>query len=597
MAKVNVQKKGKLNTYKFVGTEEPKGKGSNPFGATGHFNENTQAINALGASVNGIMDTVQKLKEAQLAEFEARQKDKPKKDPNYGKTKKKKGKGNPVLNFAKSVTKAGGSFLEGILGMVGNMLKMAIAVPALMWLAKPENKEKIVTLVKVLSKIGKFIFDFAQFGITQTLDGLYMMLSGETKWWEKLLGFGKALLGLSTIILGIGFLKNPVKTIKTIVRGVRILIGILKKQMLKNAIPGLQEGGVLPKPAPVSKTIKQLKGFARGGWISGPQSGYPVSLDGGRSTSFIGHGTEYVSQKADGGAFIVPFDTPATRKDPGLTQKRASEAKSKGFSEGGLLDVPKLSIPTFSEGGIVPFNQSLPHFSVPQFSTGGVLNVSTPSIPKFDLPDVKPIKGFSEGGVVNNFNVPPLPSLNIPSPIQQFAQGGQYTQTYSPNISSSVSPKYNFATGGVLPTINIPKFDEGGVAPRPIKGGMGQLFQIFKDQTKLNVFGKMINKVKGAGQSVISKVTQGRNNQANKSRDAMMQQLEATAGQVAAVNEQNQNAIAQAEAMTSGGGGGGSSEPVLKGLPGLGTYNQNGVLKTTSTVLNSNNNSMRGLLK
>ena len=597
MAKVNVQKKGKLNTYKFVGTEEPKGKGSNPFGATGHFNENTQAINALGASVNGIMDTVQKLKEAQLAEFEARQKDKPKKDPNYGKTKKKKGKGNPVLNFAKSVTKAGGSFLEGILGMVGNMLKMAIAVPALMWLAKPENKEKIVTLVKVLSKIGKFIFDFAQFGITQTLDGLYMMLSGETKWWEKLLGFGKALLGLSTIILGIGFLKNPVKTIKTIVRGVKILIGILKKQMLKNAIPGLQEGGVLPKPAPVSKTIKQLKGFARGGWISGPQSGYPVSLDGGRSTSFIGHGTEYVSQKADGGAFIVPFDTPATRKDPGLTQKRASEAKSKGFSEGGLLDVPKLSIPTFSEGGIVPFNQSLPHFSVPQFSTGGVLNVSTPSIPKFDLPDVKPIKGFSEGGVVNNFNVPPLPSLNIPSPIQNFAQGGQYTQTYSPNISKSVSPNYNFATGGVLPTLTMPTFDEGGVAPRPIKGGMGQLFQIFKDQTKLNVFGKMINKVKGAGQSVISKVTQGRNNQANKSRDAMMQQLEATAGQVAAVNEQNQNAIAQAEAMTSGGGGGGSSEPVLKGLPGLGTYNQNGVLKTTSTVLNSNNNSMRGLLK
>ena len=597
MAKVNVQKKGKLNTYKFVGTEEPKGKGSNPFGATGHFNENTQAINALGASVNGIMDTVQKLKEAQLAEFEARQKDKPKKDPNYGKTKKKKGKGNPVLNFAKSVTKAGGSFLEGILGMVGNMLKFAIAVPALMWLAKPENKEKLVTLVKVLSKIGKFIFDFAQFGITQTLDGLYMMLSGETKWWEKLLGFGKALLGLSTIILGIGFLKNPIKTIKMIVSGVKILIGILKKQMLTNLIPGKAEGGILPKPAPVSKTIKQLKGFARGGWISGPQSGYPVSLDGGRSTSFIGHGTEYVSQKADGGAFIVPFDTPATRKDPGLTQKRASEAKSKGFSEGGLLDVPKLSIPTFSEGGIVPFNQSLPHFSVPQFSTGGVLNVSTPSIPKFDLPDVKSIKGFSEGGVVNNFNVPPLPSLNIPSPIQQFAQGGQYTQTYSPNISKSVSPQYNFATGGVLPTINIPKFDEGGVAPRPIKGGMGQLFQIFKDQTKLNVFGKMINKVKGAGQSVISKVTQGRNNQANKSRDAMMQQLEATAGQVAAVNEQNQNAIAQAEAMTSGGGGGGSSEPVLKGLPGLGTYNQNGVLKTTSTVLNSNNNSMRGLLK
>ena len=91
-------------------------------------------------------------------------------------------------------------------------------------------------MVKVLSQIGKFIFDFAKFGITQTLDGLYMMLSGETNWWQKLLGFGKALLGLSTIVLGIGFLKNPVKTIKMIVSGVKILIGILKKQMLNKGL-------------------------------------------------------------------------------------------------------------------------------------------------------------------------------------------------------------------------------------------------------------------------------------------------------------------------------------------------------------------------
>ena len=38
------------------------------------------------------------------------------------------------------------------------------------------NKEKLITLIKVLSKIGKFIFDFTKFGITQTLmDGLYNM--------------------------------------------------------------------------------------------------------------------------------------------------------------------------------------------------------------------------------------------------------------------------------------------------------------------------------------------------------------------------------------------------------------------------------------
>ena len=600
MAKPAVQKKGKLNTYKFVGTEEPKGKGSNPFGATKHFNENTQAINALGATVNGIMDTVQKLKEAQLAEIEARKKDKPKKDPNFGKTKKKKGT-NPIVNLAKGVAKASGSFLQGMLGMLGNMLKMAIAVPALTWLAKPENKEKLVTLIKVLSKIGKFVFDFAQFGITQTLDGLYMMLSGETKWWEKLLGFGKALLGLSTIILGIGFLKNPIKTIKTITTGVKILIGILKKQMLKNLLPKpkLSEGGFVPKP---SNTLKQLKGFAGGGWIQGPQSGYPVSLDGGKSTSFIGHGTEYVSRKADGGAFIVPFDTPATRKDPSLTGRRMQEASKLGFSEGGEYRPPSLSLPKFDEGGFVPFDvPSLPKMSVPHFSTGG-LNVSTPSIPKFDLPNVKPTKGFSVGGVVNNFNVP-TPSLPTPivSPSYSFSQGGQYKPSYSfaqggQTYSPVVSPSYSFAQGGVLPTLTMPKFDEGGSMMKRAKGGMGQLFQLFKDQTKLSVIGKVINKVKGVGSSVISKVTEGRNSARKQAKDAMLSQLEATAGQVAAVNEQNQNAIAQAQA-TVGAGGGGSSEPVLQGLPGSGTYNTNGILKTTSTVLNSNVNSMRGLLK
>ena len=40
--------------------------------------------------------------------------------------------------------------------------------------------------------------------------------------------------------------------------------------------------------------------MAKGGWIQGPQSGYPVSLDGGRSVSFIGHGTEYVAQRSAG---------------------------------------------------------------------------------------------------------------------------------------------------------------------------------------------------------------------------------------------------------------------------------------------------------
>ena len=72
-------------------------------------------------------------------------------------------------------------------------------------------------------------------------------------------------------------------------------------------------------------------GFAKGGWINGPQSGYPVSLDGKR-TSFIGHGKEWVGRKAGGKAFVVPFDTPATKTSPGLTSKRMGQAKRQGYS-------------------------------------------------------------------------------------------------------------------------------------------------------------------------------------------------------------------------------------------------------------------------
>ncbi len=78
-----------------------------------------------------------------------------------------------------------------------------------------------------------------------------------------------------------------------------------------------------------------INGYAQGGWIHGPQSGYPVSLDG-KGVSFIGHGSEYVARDGGGRAFVVPFDTPATRRNSNLTTQRLSEAKRGGFSLGGL---------------------------------------------------------------------------------------------------------------------------------------------------------------------------------------------------------------------------------------------------------------------
>ena len=138
--------------------------------------------------------------------------------------------------------------------------------------------------------------------------------------------------------------KNPMGA------AVKIGGGLLKSAW--NAVTGFfgfSEGGAMNLPY-----------RANGGWISGPQSGYPVSLDGGRSTAFIGHGTEWVGYKgfAQGGAFVVPFDTPATRKNPGLTSLRMRQAAAggygmPGFSMGGAV---RPTLKGYAEGGKVKFS-------------------------------------------------------------------------------------------------------------------------------------------------------------------------------------------------------------------------------------------------
>ena len=92
---------------------------------------------------------------------------------------------------------------------------------------------------------------------------------------------------------------------------------------------------------------REFTGKAKGGWINGPMSGYPVSLDG-KTTSFIGHGTEWVGAKmSSGGAFVVPFNTPATKKDSGLTSRRFREAMAGGYAlpkkaDGGKVEPDQL---------------------------------------------------------------------------------------------------------------------------------------------------------------------------------------------------------------------------------------------------------------
>ena len=89
-------------------------------------------------------------------------------------------------------------------------------------------------------------------------------------------------------------------------------------------------GGLVPKT--------ELPGYATGGWINGPDSGYPVSLGRkGGQADFIGHGLEYVSKNNKGEDFVIPINNFATRAVPGLVSANMREAHAQGFEIPGSL--------------------------------------------------------------------------------------------------------------------------------------------------------------------------------------------------------------------------------------------------------------------
>tara|TARA_B100001113_G_scaffold37331_1_gene26528 strand:- start:1868 stop:4483 length:2616 start_codon:yes stop_codon:yes gene_type:complete len=366
-----IRKNSKINFYKFVQVKEPStnARGRAPSGqmeVVKTINNNTVAINNLGATVNSIGAIAQDFKKIQLRRLELAVKSQKTFDAEFTETKKKK----KFAGFSPAALVKKPSWLEGLFNMLSGLIKAAIIIPALEWLSDPENREKVSRFIEVLSKLATFIFKVAQFGVVNTIEGLYTLLSDESSPWEKIGGLVRGLTGLGTLLLGLRWLSNPTRIItdfgnvliflhNNLIRGRRGLLGRAGALgLVAGAAYGgfklyqfLNEDGSGGQPDPNDKGKSQggkvLGSFAQGGWISGPMSGYPVSLDGGMSTSFIGHGTEYVARKADGGAFVVPYNTPATKTQPNLTNKRLGEAKSQGFLKG------------FSDGGTLPRGKRL----------------------------------------------------------------------------------------------------------------------------------------------------------------------------------------------------------------------------------------------
>ena len=199
-------------------------------------------------------------------------------------------------------------------------------------------------------------------------------------------------------------------------------------------------------------TLEKLKGRSKGGWIHGPQSGYPVSLDG-KNISFIGHGTEYVAQRSAGG-FVIPFDTPDTRRDPGLTSRRLSEAQSGGYlkSIGGLIPKTALGLLGGGPGGAVfgglvnSFMGSVTERIGQRMSTAiptPTLQTSSPKTGEDLASILARIKNLSQSAQNGDFEnaVKTMVAEAIKLPVEQ--QGGGGTQMPIP-LSAKENPATSF---------------------------------------------------------------------------------------------------------------------------------------------------------
>ena len=413
-----VQKGSKIDLYKFVPVTLASASTANPDDADPKLTEaalkNVQAVNSLGKTVNGLAKVVVDIKKITLASLTAQQKALVKlPKPKYNK---------PAAQFSSFFTKMSTGkipgFLESLLKLLGGLFKILVVRNILKWLADPKNQKAVETGLKVMAQMAKVVASWAKFSTNMMFNGLYEMLADDSKWWERLLGFGKFLVGFGSLMLGLRWL-NPLNILRTTkeLKTVLTLFGT----GIKNAFTALKAFAAGPmgfmfigtaafasghylakwfpwmvdaqesetaektdtefggdKDAQIAALEKQLEelgwfdrhvrgmgaeieeqihflktgetkkygfakggkfgaleGYAKGGWIHGPQSGYPVSLDG-NGPDFIGHGSEYVARKGDGTSYIIPFDTKATRNNPNLTQNRLREAKQMGYDVSGL---------------------------------------------------------------------------------------------------------------------------------------------------------------------------------------------------------------------------------------------------------------------
>ena len=295
-----------------------------------------EGINRIGLSLNGISKTLHNIKQLQLKRLKTEQKARLKDSFTARYTKSEKLKGG--FSFTSGVLgRKAPDLFGGLLGFLGGLLKYFVLKPVLEWLANPENQQKVKNILEGVKKIVDFFAWLVKSAVVTFIDGLYDLLRDDATPWQRMTGFLKAFAIIGAAFIGLKFLSSPGKTLKafrtTLTNFNKGLTSRKKRLEQARNRRGLRGGRRGPR------------GKSKGGYIDGPMGGYPVSLDG-RGVDFIGHGREFVARKPGGGAFVIPFETPDTIKDPGLTDKRIAQAMKGGYnlkemSSGGWINGPE----------------------------------------------------------------------------------------------------------------------------------------------------------------------------------------------------------------------------------------------------------------
>tara|TARA_R100000005_G_scaffold94498_3_gene72702 strand:- start:5945 stop:8944 length:3000 start_codon:yes stop_codon:yes gene_type:complete len=362
-----VKKSAKINFYKFVSPVKVTGKMEDAAVVKAQ-NSTTSAINNLGKTLNSLAKVLTEFRDNQVKLLQSFEATAPKKFiPKFNKPEQSDPLEQEEEEQGSGMQAPG--WLESIFNLIKDFISLAIVGPALAWLSDPENRQSIVDTLETIGKIFEIIGGFVTDRVKGAIDGLYDFFKEDASWWERLTGFLKGFGNFALLMIGLRWLTNPVKMVKDIGKVINTFwkvlkalgTGLTKRGLGKGRLPatggGRRRGGVAGtlltigagvgtgmilnqamqggEPEEKAKGGK-LKQRAGGGFINGPMSGYPVSMDGGNSTSFIGHGLEYVAQKSSGG-FVVPINTPATKNNPGLMGQRMTEASRMGYDLGGMF--------------------------------------------------------------------------------------------------------------------------------------------------------------------------------------------------------------------------------------------------------------------